>query len=132
MKPYGKRWMGRDCICCSEGKCTRAIEKREVLKEIQEQLKMNHWNHRVVKYLKDGKYPCYGVCEVYYDEENKPFSRTDPIDIASFPNPNLGISDKEALKELKETTKLILQAFDAPILNWEDEFPYEETPQQAS
>ena len=86
---------------------------------------MNHWNHRLVKFLKDNKYPCYAICEVYYDEKNVPFSRTGAVELQSFPNPNLGTTDEEAIKQLKETFESMAEAFKAPILIWDELQPYE-------
>lgn len=76
---------------------------------------MAHWNHRLVKiknppvgnYGYDEFYPefYYGISEVFYDEDKKPFSFADP-DVY-----------ENTVEELKETLQCMLRALEQPMLD---------------
>jgi len=76
-----------------------------------------HWNHRIVKRKEkglDGKDEWfYGIHEVYYDENDKPYMLTkEPIDITG-----------ETEEDLKLGYKQMERAFDLPVLDYDDDFP---------
>lgn len=67
-----------------------------------------HWNYRVVKTIAHG-ITSYQVHEVYYTDD-KPIAVTESS-IAAY---------GETVDELKADFELIMKAFDAPVLNYED------------
>ena len=45
---------------------------------------MNYWNYRVVQlgnHVLDDEAWVYGICEVHYDENDKPVARTEPVPV---------------------------------------------------
>lgn len=80
--------------------------------------KTPYFEYRVVKLLVDNKYPSYKLAEVFFDN-GIPVNYTIIDKIASFPNPNLGISDEKAIKELKDDVVDMLRAFDLNFIDGE-------------
>jgi hypothetical protein len=66
------------------------------------------WDYRIIKKVVDGE-ETYGIYEVFYDENDKPFICTE--------KPCSPYGDSPA--ELAEDMKWMQEAFDMPILNYE-------------
>lgn len=77
---------------------------------------MPHFEYRIVRVLVDNKYPSYRIAEVFFDND-KPNNYTFVNNISSFPNPNLGISDQEAISDLKTELQEMCKAFDKPFID---------------
>lgn len=77
-----------------------------------------HFQYRIVKILVDNKYPAYKIAEVFFDQ-NKPVHFTLLNTFSSFPNPNLGISDQQAIEDLKKIVEESMKAFDLHIIDAE-------------
>ena len=70
------------------------------------------WNHRVVKRKYDNGEIWYGIYEVFYDEKNKPNGVTkEPESITG-----------ENMEDLKEYYKMMKNAFNYPILDYDKDF----------
>lgn len=73
-----------------------------------------YWNYRLVKVRLNGFFKI-GIYEVYYDQNDKPFSRTtNPISIDAFLEDK---SQQETVDCLREEFNQILKAFNKPVLN---------------
>jgi hypothetical protein len=77
--------------------------------------KMSHWNYRIVKAPAWLDEFTYSICEVYYDDEGVPMSRTEPVRLFSESD-----EDGEGLSELWMTIELMRQALEKPILTDDD------------
>ena len=75
---------------------------------------MSHWNHRVVKRMFEGGESCFGIHEVYYDENNKVWA------ISSEPDEVSG----DTLDDLKQTLEWMQASLNAPVLDY-DKIPEE-------
>jgi len=61
------------------------------------------WNYRIVHVPNEWKEVEYGIYEVFYSEDNKPFARTqDPVDFASDTPENLIKSLQRALEDAQK------------------------------
>lgn len=78
--------------------------------------KSPHFQYRIVKVLVDGKYPSYKIAEVFFDN-GSPINFTIVDKISSFPNPNLGTTDQEAIQNLKNDVVEMLAAFDLDYID---------------
>ena len=67
------------------------------------------WNYRVVEEEFENE-PYYYIKEVYYDKDGNPELLTeDPVQL-----------DGESVKEIMDDLKLIMKAFQKPILNYDN------------
>ena len=64
----------------------------------------NTWNHRII--LKDG---WYSIREVYYEDDTPTLVDEEPEGVLA-----------ESLEELKEVYEQMKEAFDAPVLKYEN------------
>jgi hypothetical protein len=72
---------------------------------------MGHWNHRVVRQIRDGE-TFYGIHEVFYglpDESDAGWTE-DPISPVG-----------ETVEELRETLERMMRALDKPVILDDDE-----------
>ncbi|MED4883162.1 hypothetical protein [Bacillus smithii] len=69
------------------------------------------WNYRVIKKKNEYDDPYYEVCEVYYNEENKPYMWTNDKHLLCC----------EELNDLKTVFQEIQKAFEKPVLEFIDD-----------
>lgn len=63
------------------------------------------WNHRIVKFKSEhGEY--LGICEVYYDEDDKPFAHDKEPSVQG-----------ETVEEIKQQLEWMLESVKKPILD---------------
>ena len=67
-----------------------------------------HWNHRVVEFDNGDSDKWYEICEVYYDESNKPIGYCDIC------------AGSETLEGVKRGIARLHEALAQPILNEKD------------
>ena len=81
--------------------------------KITPNLDFAYWNYRIVKRVCDSlgvKEDVYAIHEVYYNNKSKPVAvTTNPCHIQG-----------ETVEDLKDDLKFYRQAFDKPVLNFED------------
>lgn len=70
-----------------------------------------YWNYRVIKKKNENNEHYYEVCEVYYDEENRPKAWTNDKHLLCY----------EELEDLKAAYQDIQEAFKKPILEYIDD-----------
>ncbi|MFB9324495.1 hypothetical protein ACFFSY_00895 [Paenibacillus aurantiacus] len=85
---------------------------------------MSRWGYRVLKKKWNEEFTSYAVCEVYYDDEDKPTSWTW----------DKNVMNRYSYEDLRSNIDLIRQAFEQPVLQivGDDEFLQEINPEDAS
>ena len=79
------------------------------------------WNYRVIRSENSDGAVWLGICEVYYDEDGTPSSRTDIPKVVS------DDAEPSALDQMRSTLKMMLKALDKPVL---DDFVNSEAPDE--
>lgn len=75
------------------------------------------WNYRIVQTNEDDLI-CYGIKEVYYNSDNK--IKNTSLDYETVYKYKENYTHKEAIANLREDMELMMQAFEKPVLFWNE------------